>query len=153
MLSTQFSLLKRYGTPFSLAIIDVDHFKNLNDEQGHQHGDQMLRDLTGLLTDTLRTVDILARYGGDELVVVMPQTDIAGATTLGERLRVKVEQGMPFTVSVGVASANDTDTPESLFKRTDAALYRAKSGGRNCTWCDHGETSDAALQEETCSNG
>ena len=89
VLSTQFSMLKRYGTPFSLAIIDIDHFKNLNDEHGHLHGDQMLRDLTGLLTDTSRTVDILARYGGDEFVVVMPQTDLAGAAMVGERLRAR----------------------------------------------------------------
>ena len=108
VLSTQFSILKRYGTPFSLAIVDIDHFKDLNDQHGHQHGDQMLCDLTGLLTGTLRTVDILARYGGDELVVVMPQTDITGAEMLGERLRAEVERRMPFTVSVGVASANDS---------------------------------------------
>ena len=137
MLTTQFNLLKRYGTPFSLAIVDIDHFKNLNDEQGHLHGDQMLRDLTELLRDTSRTVDILARYGGDEFVAVMPQTDLAGAGMLGERLRAKVEQEMPFTVSIGVASANDTDTPESLFHRADVALYRAKTDGRNRTYCDH----------------
>jgi diguanylate cyclase len=136
VLSTQFSLLKRYGTPFSLAIVDIDHFKNMNDEQGHLHGDQMLRDLTELLMDTARTVDILARYGGDEFVAVMPQTDLAGADVLGERLRAKVEREMPFTVSIGVASANDTDTPESLFQRADVALYRAKTDGRNRTFCD-----------------
>ncbi len=136
VLSTQLSLLKRYGTPFSLAVVDIDHFKNLNDARGHLHGDQMLRDLTELLTDTSRTVDILARYGGDEFVVVMPQTDPAGAGTLAERLRAKVEQEMPFTISVGVASANDADTPESLFHRADAALYRAKTDGRNRTCCD-----------------
>jgi diguanylate cyclase len=116
----------------------------------------MLRDLTGLFTDTLRTVDILARYGGDEFVVVMPQTDLTGANTLGERLRVEVERRMPFTVSVGMSSANDADTPESLFHRADAALYCAKTDGRNCTCCDpslmvenaaplslgHGETAD-----------
>jgi diguanylate cyclase len=147
VLSTQFSLLKRYSTPFSLAIIDIDHFKNLNDEQGHLHGDQILRNLSELLKGTLRTVDILARYGGDEFVVVMPQTDITGAGTLGDRLRVKVEQDMPFTVSIGVASANEADTPESLFQQADAALYRAKTGGRNRMFCDHGETGDAVLQE------
>lgn len=147
VLSTQFSLLKRYGTPFSLAVVDIDHFKELNDQHGHQYGDQMLLDLTGLLMDTLRTVDILARYGGDEFVVVMPQTDITGAATLGERLRLEVEQRMPFTVSIGVASVNDADTPDSLFHRADAALYDAKSGGRNRICCDYGETSDAVLQE------
>ena len=116
VLSTHCGILKRYGTPFSLAVVDIDHFKELNDQYGHQHGDQMLCDLAELLKGTLRTVDIAARYGGDEFVVVMPQTDITGAATFGERLRLEVERGMPFTVSVGVASANDADTPESLFQ-------------------------------------
>ena len=157
-LSTQFSLLKRYGTPFSLAVADIDQFKNLNDERGHLHGDQMLRDLAKLLTDTARTVDILARYGGDEFVIVMPQTDPAGAGTLAERLRAKVEQELPFTISVGVASANDADTPESLFHRADAELYRAKTDGRNRTRCDPlftGETIaalplSASTEESVC---
>jgi diguanylate cyclase len=135
VLSTQFSIQKRYNTPFSLAVVDIDHFKKLNDEHGHLHGDQMLRDLTALLTDTSRTVDILARYGGDEFVVVMPQTDLAGAGILGERLRAVVEQQLPFTVSVGIASGNDADTPESLFQRADTALYRAKADGRNRACC------------------
>lgn len=147
VLSSQFGILQRYATPFSLAIIDIDHFKDLNDQHGHLYGDQVLRDLTGLLTDTSRAVDIITRYGGDEFVVVMPQTDITGAATHGECLRAKVEQGMLFTVSVGVASASNTDTTESLFKRADVALYRAKTGGRNLMFCDHGETSNAVLQE------
>lgn len=147
VLSTQFNLLKRYGAPFSLAIVDIDHFKNLNDEQGHLYGDQMLRDLTGLLTHTSRTVDIITRYGGDEFVVVMPQTDLAGASIFVERLRGKVEQEMPFTISAGAASPNDADTPESLFHRADAALYRAKTDGRNRIFVDLGETNDAVLQE------
>jgi diguanylate cyclase len=153
VLGMQHAILKRYGTPFSLAIIDIDHFKHINDQYGHQHGDQMLRDLAELLQGSLRTIDILARYGGDELVIVMPHTDITGAETLGERLRADVERQMPFTVSVGVASADDDDTPESLFKRADAALYQAKTSGRNRLSCSHGETSDAALHETALSTG
>ena len=129
VLGTQFSLFQRYGTPFSLAILDIDHFKDINDQQGHLYGDQALRDLTAVLVDTSRTVDVVARYGGDEFVVVMPQTDIAGAGVLGERLRARVEHDAAFTVSVGTASANDSDTPESLFQRADAALYQARTAG------------------------
>jgi diguanylate cyclase len=147
ILGLQFSILKRYGTPFSLAIIDIDHFKDLNDQCGHQHGDQMLCDLKDLLLGSLRTVDILARYGGDELVVVMPQTDITGAAVVGKRLRAEVEWGTPLTVSVGVASASATETPESLFRRADAALYRAKNGGRNRVVCDPGETNEPVASE------
>ena len=82
--------------------------------------------MAGLLMKTLRTVDILARYGGDELIIVMPHTDIVGAELLCERLHIEIERQMPFTVSIGVASASDADTPQCLFKRADAALYRAR---------------------------
>ncbi len=147
VLSAQFSMLHRYGTSFALAVIDIDHFKEINDQHGHLHGDQVLRDLTKLLTDALRRVDIVARYGGDELVVVMPQTDLVGGAALGQRLRTEVEQKMSFTVSVGVASACDTDTPETLFRRADEAMYRAKSDGRNRMVCDGGPAGDAARHE------
>lgn len=149
MLNTHLSLLKHYNTPFSLAVIDIDNFKTINDERGHLHGDQMLRDLAELLTKAARSVDILARYGGDEFVVAMPQTDIEGAYILAERLREKVEQEMPLTVSIGVTSASDADMPETLFHRGDVALYRAKTEGRNRTYCErnlaveHDSPSDA----------
>jgi len=140
-------MLKRYGTPFSLAVLDIDHFKDLNDQCGHQHGDQMLCDLKDVLLGSLRTIDILTRYGGDELVIVMPQTDITGAATVGKRLRSEVEWGTPFTISVGVASASDIDTQESLFQRADAAMYRAKNSGRNRVCCDPDEISEVMSQE------
>jgi diguanylate cyclase len=147
VLGMQFGILKCDGTPFSLAVVDIDRFKVLNDEHGHQHGDQMLCRLKELLLSAVRAVDIIARYGGDELVIVMPHTNITGAASLGERLRSEVERAMPFTISVGIASADDGDTPESLFNRADAALYRAKGGGRNRIECDHGDTVDVVLQE------
>jgi diguanylate cyclase (GGDEF)-like protein len=147
VLSAQLGVQKRYGTSLSLAIVDIDDFKALNDEQGHLYGDQALRDLAKLLTDAVRAVDVLARYGGDEFVAVMPQTDLVGAGALGERLRVRVEQQMPFTISVGVASASGVDTPESLFQRADLALYHAKSSGRNCTRCNPADTTETVLRE------
>jgi diguanylate cyclase (GGDEF)-like protein len=140
VLAMQFGVQKRCGTPFSLAIIDIDHFKDLNDQCGHQHGDQVLCDLKDLLLGTLRGIDFLTRYGGDELVVVMPQTDSAAAAVVGQRLRAEVECGMPVTVSIGLASATAADTPESLFRRADAAMYRAKNGGRNRIFSDPDET-------------
>jgi diguanylate cyclase len=133
MVAAQFGLLKRYDTPFSLAIVDIDNFKDLNDQRGHLHGDEALRDLASLIAAAVRTVDVVARYGGDEFVVVMPQTDLDGAGILADRLRQRVVEQMPFSVSVGVATAGEADTPESLFQRADAALYRSKSEGRNRT--------------------
>ena len=148
MLAMQFSILKRYGTPFSLLILDIDHFKELNDQCGHQHGDQALCDLKDLLLRFLRAVDFLVRYGGDELVVVMPQTNLDAAAAVAQRLRSEVEWRTPMTISIGVASASDADTPESLFRRADAALYRAKNGGRNRTCCDPDSTQETASPSE-----
>ncbi len=139
MVAAQFHLLKRYATPFSLAIVDIDHFKGLNDQQGHLHGDEALRGLANLLVAAVRTVDAVARYGGDEFVVIMPQTDLVGAATLAHQLPKKVAEALPFTISVGAASAGDADTAESLFGRADAALYRAKSEGRNRAECQRGQ--------------
>jgi diguanylate cyclase len=142
IMSTQFNVLKRYGTPFSLAVVDIDGFKEFNDQHGHQHGDQVLRDLANLLTGSVRTADIVARYGGDEFVAVLPHTDLPGAELLGERLRAEIQQRMPFTVSVGLATANRSETAESLFHRADEALYRAKTEGRNRICCHQGETDE-----------
>ena len=147
MVEAQFGLLRRYGTLFSLAVVDIDHFKDLNDRRGHLHGDEALRSLAELLVGTLRTVDVVSRYGGDEFVVVMPQTDPVGAASLAERLRAEIARTMPFSVSVGVATAGEADTPESLFQRADAALYRAKSDGRNRTSYHHGETIEAVATD------
>jgi diguanylate cyclase len=144
VLNAQVAALVRYGTPFSVAIVDIDHFKDLNDQMGHLHGDKALRDLTGLLSDSLRAVDVVARYGGDEFVIAMPQTDLAGAAMLADRLRATIEQQMSFTVSIGVASATAADSPETLFHRADAALYGAKSNGRNRVCSDPGNAAEPA---------
>ncbi len=103
-IQTQFALMARYETPFSLVIFDIDHFKRINDEQGHLHGDRMLQDLARLLDEYVRETDIVTRYGGDEFVVVMPQTDHKGACILSERLRANVQEKLSLTVSGGVSS-------------------------------------------------
>ena len=89
--ANQFAMMHRYGTTFSLAILNVDHFKNVNDEKGHLHGDQTLQELARLFDEFARETDVVARYGGEEFVVVMPQTDLQGAAVFAERLRKKVE--------------------------------------------------------------
>jgi len=138
-LSAQFALKSRYETGFSLAIFDVDHFKQINDEQGHPYGDQVLQRLGRLLDDAARETDVAARYGGEEFLVVMPQTDLEGARLFADRIRRKVQQELRITVSGGVAAALDGDTPGSLMARADTALYAAKEAGRNLIVCHDGE--------------
>ena len=86
-LAAQLALMGRYHSPFSLAMFDIDHFKQVNDREGHLHGDRILQELSQLLEECVRETDLVARYGGEEFVVVMPQTDLAGACMLSERLR------------------------------------------------------------------
>jgi diguanylate cyclase (GGDEF)-like protein len=130
-LATHFALLARYDAKFSLTLFDIDHFKLINDKEGHLHGDHVLQELARLLDESIRETDLIARYGGEEFVVVMPQTDLEGASFFSERLRQKVEKEMSITVSGGVATASDGDNAESLIARADTALYGAKLAGRN----------------------
>jgi diguanylate cyclase len=150
-MQAQFALLGRYDTPFSLVIFDIDHFKRINDEQGHLYGDKMLQDLARLLDEYVRETDIVTRYGGDEFVVVMPQTGVEGACMLSERMRAKVQEKMQVTVSGGVASAQKGDNQEGLLARADAALYEAKTSGRNRIFRHDGEWLAQVEHEEVLS--
>jgi len=129
------------GRNLSVVIMDMDHFKQVNDTYGHDVGDEVLKALSGIITNTIRAADLAARYGGEEFVVLMPETDAMRAYEAAERLRKNVEM-TPFvithpespirkTVSIGYATMHAGDTPESLLKRADVALYEAKNGGRN----------------------
>lgn len=138
-LHAQFAIMSRYGTPFSLVMLDIDHFKTINDKEGHLQGDRVLQDLVRLLDANVRETDIVVRYGGDEFMVVMPQTDLAGACTIYNRLRSRVQEKLSLTVSGGVASAILGDTQEILLSRVDAALYQAKISGRNCVFQNDGK--------------
>ncbi|MFO0899569.1 MAG: diguanylate cyclase [Pirellulales bacterium] len=143
-LTSMFSLFERYETPFSLLILDVDKFKEINDTRGHQQGDQTLKSVAAAIDETVRETDVVARFGGDEFVVLMPQTHLDQAALLAERLRAAVRTHADVGISTGVAAALDGDSPRSLLARADEALFAAKAGGRNCTyWHDGKETEPA----------
>lgn len=131
---------QRYGRTFSTVIFDIDHFKKLNDTYGHAAGDFALRECAKTLSDTVRAQDTLARIGGEEFCVLLPDTDVDGAAQLAEKVRQRVEeieimfddQLITFTVSLGVAEIVKSDESfDPLLARADEALYRAKEGGRN----------------------
>lgn len=138
-ISTQFAMMSRYHTVFSMAILDIDHFKQVNDREGHVYGDRVLQELANLFEECVRDTDVIARYGGEEFIIVMPQTDLAGACSFSERLRFQVANRLAITVSGGVTVAVEGDTAESLLARADSALYSAKDGGRNCIFCRSGD--------------
>jgi diguanylate cyclase (GGDEF)-like protein len=126
-----FALLHRYEARFSVEIIDIYHFKKINDSQGHLYGDSILTAVARVLSDSARETDVVARYGGEEFVIVTPQTSVEGACVFAERVRSRVEAALPLTVSVGVANAVEGDNAQTLLARADAALYGAKGAGRN----------------------
>jgi diguanylate cyclase (GGDEF)-like protein len=122
--------------PLSIAMLDLDRFKRINDAQGHLAGDRVLQDLAGLLKAGLREGDVLGRFGGEEFVVLMPRTPLRSACQLAERMRARVEENLATTVSIGVAATMSAETAPGLLSRADAALYTAKKEGRNCV-CLH----------------
>lgn len=141
LLNAELERTRRYGTPLSVVLCDLDHFKRINDTYGHAAGDQVLADFAGLLLSLTRdTVDSVVRYGGEEFLLVLPQTDLAGAQTLAERIRAAFADAPGATVkataSFGIASvpAQAPVLPassEALIGAADAQLYAAKRGGRN----------------------
>jgi diguanylate cyclase (GGDEF)-like protein len=131
---------RRYARPLSVMLIDVDHFKQVNDTQGHAVGDEVLVRLTHTMAATLRSTDALGRLGGEEFAILLPETDEAAAVAAGERIRTRVAQTVYHaqagavhpTVSIGVAALDPSDRDFSaLLGRADEALYRAKARGRN----------------------
>jgi diguanylate cyclase (GGDEF)-like protein len=130
----------RTGEPCGVLLADLDHFKRVNDTFGHLGGDEVLREAARRIEMVLRPYDTLARYGGEELLVVLPGSDGDASAMIAERLRLALatmpvafgESAIPVTTSIGVASATAGDTPESIVGRADAVLYVAKRSGRNC---------------------
>jgi two-component system, cell cycle response regulator len=141
-LSVEVDRARRFRSQLSLLMVDLDHFKAVNDEHGHLGGDDILRQVGTLLAGAVRTIDVVARYGGEEFVVILPETATEGAVVFAERLRNSVaeqefdlsgERKFHLTCSIGVATfpSPRVATTEDLFARADEALYRAKSSGRN----------------------
>jgi diguanylate cyclase (GGDEF)-like protein len=137
---------ERHGTPLSLVLIDIDDFKLLNDRHGHATGDAVLRRIAEVLSDGIRDADLLARYGGEEFVLVAPGTDLAGAASLAEKLRLEVSEtvfdvdgtgSLRITVSIGVAAFHGDRA--ALFGEADRALYLAKSSGKDCVMVAGGD--------------
>jgi diguanylate cyclase (GGDEF)-like protein len=130
------SAAQRHGEPVTVALIDVDHFKSINDRHGHAAGDRALVQLGHLLAAALRPTDMLGRWGGEEFLLVCGHTHLVAGQDLAERLRASVEghafaHGAPVTVSIGLTRVTYRDDVDGMLARADAALYRAKANGRN----------------------
>jgi len=129
----------RQKTPLSIAMMDLDHFKRINDTYGHQAGDKVLKECTDRVRRTTRPYDTLGRYGGEEFLIVVPNYPLTESNALFERIRARISespmvhegQEISVTASLGVTAANDHNDPERLIRAADAALYRAKEKGRN----------------------
>ena len=159
ILKEEFSKAKRYKHPFSILMIDIDHFKKVNDTYGHDVGDKILMNLGKLIQELIRETDHVARYGGEEIMVICPLTDAGHAVELAERLRQDIEarcmvstdtnkevSRVCITVSIGVAEyTDDIGNTDGLVKRADMALYRAKNEGRNCIFLCNGTTPESIL--------
>jgi len=127
---------RRFSHPLSLILIDIDHFKAVNDTFGHDVGDKVLKHVAEIVSENIRKIDILARWGGEEFLVLSPNTDLHNIQILAEKLRLAVERtGFPevrqMTISIGVSTCETNDTLPTLFKRADQGLYHAKEHGRN----------------------
>nr|WP_167381802.1 GGDEF domain-containing protein [Novosphingobium panipatense] len=131
------NLAQRTGTPISVLMIDLDNFKRLNDDHGHAKGDAVLRDVAGQLVGTLRPSDVIARYGGEELLVIMPKCSLGDAAAKAELLRQRIEalsaaHGAQVSASFGIATVPETATGAGdVVTMADSALYAAKQSGKN----------------------
>ncbi len=136
----EFLRARRINRPFCAIMLDIDRFKRINDHYGHSTGDQALRGLAGYCRNGSRAVDLVCRYGGEEFVILLPETGLEAALHVAERLRLSIMENpistdagpLRITVSLGVAESSDADTLSNLIERADAALYDAKHSGRNC---------------------
>ena len=139
VLTQEFERSKRYGTPFSLVMLDIDYFKKVNDDYGHQVGDTVLTEVSDVILKSIRDIDTASRFGGEEFMVILPNTGRENAKMGAERMRVEIERHSfpeverPITVSIGIAGLPDPaiENEDRLIRCADCALYRAKQNGRN----------------------
>ncbi len=135
-LQVEIEIANRHKEELSLIILDIDHFKHVNDNFGHLAGDKILSELSNIISNNLRHSDIFGRYGGEEFLIICPKTNKHNAFILAEKLRIIVKT-FEFdkvgykTVSIGISDFQENDSIETLFKKADEALYIAKNSGRN----------------------
>jgi len=135
-LSNEIERTQRYGEIFSLILFDIDHFKKINDAQGHPSGDTVLREVAAFVDQHLRRTDLICRWGGEEFLVLMPHTDLASARLKADHLRQQINnhpfnKSLKLTASFGVTAYYPFDSASTMLERADRALYRAKRNGRN----------------------
>lgn len=145
-LEIEYQKARRFHKPLTIMMIDLDHFKSVNDRYGHQSGDKLLTEFGMFLKEQMRSIDIVGRYGGEEFCVILPETDIAGAAVAGEKLRLAIAQKaftmmegitVNITASLGISSVQDegVDSADAMLNYADSALYEAKLRGRNRVVC------------------
>ncbi|MDH5300391.1 MAG: GGDEF domain-containing protein [Gammaproteobacteria bacterium] len=135
----EIDLARRHGTPLTLLCADVDFFKRVNDRFGHSAGDKILRSVANSISRCIRSSDVIFRYGGEEFVILLPNTDASGSQLLAERIRTSIANSenrhldyhINVTISIGVHTLSIEDSPGNLFNKADQALYQAKRSGRN----------------------
>lgn len=147
-LSQEAAKADRYPRPFSVVLIDIDHFKAINDEHGHEVGDRVIQEFAKVITDTVREVDLAARWGGDEFLVAAPGIDARGARIAAKRCRDALARtsvaGVRLTMSVGITEYEPGLGIEDAISRADVMLYRAKAAGRDCIMVEQQEAAVAA---------
>jgi diguanylate cyclase len=138
-LENYLTMHRRYGMLFSIVVFDLDHFKIFNESQGLPQGDRLLKQVAAMLDQQARDTDVVTRSGGEEFIVVLPGTELPGATMFAERMRAMISRSTTQTVSAGVATVVDGDDTKTFLTRADSALYAAKAAGRNAVYCHNGE--------------
>ncbi len=139
-LDQEYRRWRRFNESLCMVMIDVDHFKNINDNFGHKAGDKVLATIAAVIRDRIRETDFVARYGGEEFVALVTGAKIGDAFKVADKLRVSIEScgfhfrgaRVPVTISAGIAEFRNNDTPDDVFERADKAMYEAKNNGRNC---------------------